>query len=111
MTLETIVWKDVHGITQRWVNCSTLKEFAERAFHKEYVNTGYIVIEDHKMIVMAATLNFNPSVDSNLDADNDEKNGGVKEGKLFAECLMIPKTEILYRQVIKRYPKPCVKLP
>lgn len=79
MKYEKIYWKDISGISEKWMDLPELIKEAESVFNEECVSVGEVVYETEGYIIIAPTFDGN---DKYHDASMIMKSVILKREKL-----------------------------
>lgn len=53
--LQKIYWKDISGLSDRWMDKKDLIEEAEKAFNNECITIGWVIHETPEYVLICAT--------------------------------------------------------
>jgi hypothetical protein len=85
MKIEKVYWQDIHALSNQWRNIEESKIESEKKYNFVQFTVGFVVYEDDRFIVLAATGDVMP-----------EENGRLT----FNDSSMIPQKNIISRKII-----------
>lgn len=56
MKYEKIHWRDISGLSEKWMDLEELKTEAEKLYNEECVSVGEVIYENENYIILAPTF-------------------------------------------------------